>query len=260
MRTAIILTALSMTLYDRYIKGQTEEVYQDIAALKQTAFLPGNIREIEKVLTETFHRVAYNLDIIYSELQNINYLFKTEFEYNFQRPLHKPLSDTESLLTVLDKAVESYGFVPLSLKFFYRIVGGVNFGWDYETSKDFMWRMADPIQVASLDDLVNEVTDDDWKENMEDYFSDDKDGTVFLELAADDLHKDNVSGGPPYSLDITKSPSIDSKFRNEPNETTFINYLRICFKYCGFPGLARPDTKNDYQTFFDKVKPHLKPI
>ena len=249
-----------MTLYDRYINGQTEQVYQDIYALGQDAFLPNNLPDIKKVLTETFQRVAFNLDLIYAELRNVNYLFKTEFEYNFQRPLHIPLPDTDTLLKKLDKAVEPYGFVPLSLKYFYKIVGGVNFVWDYETNENFMWAMADPIQVASLDALVNEVADDDWKENMQDYLSDNENENVVLELAADDLHKDNVSGGPPYSLEITKKPSIDSNFLNEPNETTFINYLRICFEYCGFPGITRPDTKNDYQAFFEKVKPHLRQI
>lgn len=249
-----------MKFYERYINGQTEQVYQDISALGQNAFLPGNFPDIEKVLTETFQRVAYNLDIIYTELKNINYLFKTEFEYNFQRPLHEPLPETDALLKKLDKAVEPYGHVPLSLKIFYKIVGGVNFVWDYETNENLMWNMADPIQVVSLDSLVNEVDNDDWKENMEEYISDCDDQNVSLELVADDLHKDNVSGGLPYSLEITKPPSIDSNFINEPNETTFINYLRICFKFCGFPGIARPDMSNEYQTFFDKVKPQLKSI
>jgi hypothetical protein len=96
--------------------------------LGQDAFLPASLQDIEKVLTEIFQRIAYNLDIIYSELKNINYLFRTEFEYNFQRPLGKPLPDTEQLLVKLENAVRPFGFVPLSLKMFYRIVGACNFG------------------------------------------------------------------------------------------------------------------------------------
>src|ERR1700733_1354633 len=103
-----------MTLYDRYITGQTSQVYQDVYALGQDAFLPANLLDIEKVLTETFQRVSYNLEIIYSELKNIDYQFPTEFENNFQRPLVKPLPDTERLLTNLEKAVSPFGFVPLS--------------------------------------------------------------------------------------------------------------------------------------------------
>jgi hypothetical protein len=249
-----------MTLYDRYINGETEEVYQDIYALGQDAFLPTNLPEIEKVLTETFQRVGYNLDIIYKELKSVNYLFKENPEYNFEKPLHKPLPNTELLLEQLDNAVKPFGFVPLSLKFFYKIVGGVNFVWDYETNENFMWAMADPIQIASLDAVVETVTDEYWEEDIQQYVVDENFGSAFLDLSADDLHKDNVSGGEAYAIKITNEPTIDSNFMNEPNDTTFINYLRICFEYCGFPGIARPDMNNDYQTFFDKVKPKLKLI
>lgn len=249
-----------MTLYDRYLNGQTEQVYKEIYALGQDAFLPDYLTDIEKVLTETFQRVAYNLDIIYKEPQEINYLFKTNPEYNFEKPLHKPLPDTEFLIQQLDNAVKAFGYVPLSMKYFYKIVGGVNFVWDYETKEDFMWEMADPIQIASLDAVVETVTDEYWEEDIQQYVDDENFGNAFLDLAADDLHKDNVSGGQAYAIQITKEPSIDSNFMNEPNETTFINYLRICFENCGFPGITRPDMNNNYQAFFDKVKPQLKPI
>jgi hypothetical protein len=247
-----------MTLYDRYIIGQTEQVYQDIYALEQDAFLPANLPDIEKVLTETFQRVAYNLDIIYSELKNIDYLFKTKFDYNFQRPLIKPLADTEKLLMKLDDAVRPFGFVPLSLKMFYRIVGACNFGWDYETNEDYIWQYADPIQIGSLDDIVAEVTDESFLIGMTEYYEDD--GFVSLQLSADYFHKDNTSGGSPYSLKVTDEQSVDAKFLNEEHDTTFINYLRICFANCGFSRITNPENNNDYQAFFEKVKPQLKPI
>ena len=249
-----------MTFYDRYINGETKQVYQEIYELEQKAFLPTNLTDIEKVLTETFQRVSFNLDIIYKELKEINYSFKKHPKRNFEKPLHQPLPNTAFLTQQLDKAVQSFGYIPLSIKYFYKIVGGVNFIWDYETSKDFLWRMADPIQVASLDAVVETVTGKYWKEEMEQYILDETSEPAFLDLAADDLHKDNISGGPAYALQITKEPAIDSNFINEPNKTTFIDYLRICFENCGFPGITRPEMNNDYQAFFDKVKPQLKPI
>ena len=136
------------------------------------------------MLTETFQRVAYDLDVIYDELVTINYLFKNEFKHNFERPLHKPLHNTTPLLKNLDTLVEPLGFVPLSLKFFYSIVGGVNFVWDYDTDDQFMWEMADPLQVRSLDSLVEEMQELTEDENAE---------NAFLYFAADDLHKDNIS-------------------------------------------------------------------
>jgi hypothetical protein len=247
-----------MTLYDRYISGQTEQVYQHILALEKEAFSPAYQNDIDQVLTELFNRVAYNLNIIYAELKTINYLFKTEFKYNFERPLHKPLPETSVLLEKLDKAVNPFGFVPLSLKYFYEIVGGVNFVWDYDTNESFMWQLADPIQIASLDAVVDTVTGKYWHKELREIVAEEE--IPYLELSADDLHKDNISGGPPYSLEITKHPSVDSLFINEPNNTTFIDYLRICIDNCGFPSIGRPDCHNDYQAFFDKIKPLLKPI
>ncbi|GHN02125.1 hypothetical protein WSM22_36140 [Cytophagales bacterium WSM2-2] len=248
-----------MTFYDRYIGGETEKVYEEIYSLKQDAFLPENFSEIQKVLTETFERTAYNLEVIYGELKKIDYLFKTEFEYNFQRPLIKPLENTEELLSKLDQNVRPLGYVPLSLKMFYRIVGACNFGWDYDTNEDFIWQCADLIQIVSLDDLQSHVSNEYWASDM-------KDGLQkhykypFLEVSADYLHKDNISGGPAYAIQITTEPSIDGLLLEESHNTTFINYLRICFRNCGFPRITLPEYKNEYQAFFATVKPRLKEI
>lgn len=247
-----------MTFYERYLNGETKEVYNDIYELGSDAFLPSNSVEIEKVLTETFERVAYNLGIIYKELVNINYLFKTDFQFNFERPLLNPLPNTDSLLEKLEESVKPFGFVPLSLKMFYKIVGACNFGWDYDTNEDFIWEYADPIQIISLDDLISIVTDEYAFETFQEYYEDD--GFVSLELSADYFHKDNISGGQGYALQVTSKPSVDGKFLYEEHNTTFINYLRICFENCGFSRITNPENNNQYQTFFEIVKPQLKQI
>lgn len=249
-----------MTFLERYIDGQTKQVYEDIDALGTAAFLPENFPEIERVLTETFRRVAGNLAVIYSELKQTGYLFKTDPVYNFEKPLHHPLPDTGILLDKLDLAVAPFGFVPLSLKYFYRIVGGVNFAWDYETNENIPWERADPVQVASLDTVVSEVTGTWWRKEMQQYVDDKNSGTAFLELSADELHKDNISGGPAYALQITKQLSVDSLFMNEPNDTSFINYLRICFAYGGFPGMAGRPVNESFQAFLEKIEPRLQMI
>ncbi|PBJ12867.1 hypothetical protein [Flavobacterium sp. ACN6] len=247
-----------MNFYERYLKGETKEVYNDIYELGNDAFLPNNSVEIEKVLTETFERVAYNLGIIYKELVNINYLFKTDFQFNFERPLLNPLPNTDSLLEKLEESVKSFGFVPLSLKMFYKIVGACNFGWDYDTNEDFIWEYADPIQIISLDELISIVTDEYAFETFQEYYEDD--GFVSLELSADYFHKDNISGGQGYALQVTSKPSVDGQFLYEEHNTTFINYLRICFENCGFSRITNPENNNQYQTFFEIVKPQLKQI
>ena len=238
-----------MTLYDRYIKGETETVYEDIYKLGEDAFLQSNYVDIEKVLTETFERVAYNLDIIYKELLKINYTFKSNFEYNFERPLIKPLENTDKLLEKLDNSVRSFGYVPISLKMFYKIVGACNFGWDYETNEDFIWQYADPIQITSLDDLVSEMTDEDYLDDLKEYFK--EDGFISIQLSADYLHKDNISGGQPYSLQLSSKQSIDGQFLYEEHNTTFINYLRICFDNCGFSRISKPENNMGFVQFLN---------
>ncbi|PCJ63582.1 MAG: hypothetical protein COA58_15710 [Bacteroidetes bacterium] len=248
-----------MKLYKKYLAGETKAVYDEIHELGDKAFSMEHMPEIEKVLTETFERVAYNLRIIYQELLAIGYQFKTNPEFNFEKSLHLPLENTNSLIQKIDSAIAPFGYIPLSLKYFYRLVGGVNFTWDYAMNKNLMWNVADPIWIASIDSIADDVTNKFWAEEIQEYIDYDILEHAFLELSADELHKDNISGNPSYIIEITKKPSIDGNFLREPNDTTFINYLRICFDNCGFPGLTRNDL-NDHQAFFDIVKPKLKKI
>jgi hypothetical protein len=250
-----------MKFIERYLNGEDgTSVYADIYDLKEHAFNDQYFDDVHAVLTETFNRVAFNLQIIYHELININYVFKTEFDFNSDKPLPDPLPNTDELIKKLDEAVNDFGKVPLSLKLFYKIVGTCNFAWDYETQPCLLWDCADPIQISSVDDLVAEVSTDDWKEYLNEILEYDADEIPALELAADYLHKDNISGGPPYSIQITEKESIDALFLNEPNQTTFIDYLRICMENCGFPGEANFRQHQSYRDFFAKVKPQLKRI
>lgn len=249
-----------MNLVGRYINGEREEVIHEISLMGEEAFHPNIFPEIDAVFKEIFKRVDYNLDIIYKALIELEYVFYDHSKFNSLTARHKPLPNTEELLETLSKKVTTFGHVPLSLIYFYKIVGGVNFAWNYDKNPNILWEMADPIQVSSLDDLVSNVSSEYWEEDMRQYFEDPDYNTAFLEFSADDLHKDNISGGPPYSIEITNSKNIDSKVLNESNKTTFINYLRICFKYGGFPGMEVQERPESYNHFLKTINPKLKPI
>ncbi|RWY50283.1 hypothetical protein [Mucilaginibacter gilvus] len=247
------------TLIERYLNGEDgKSVYADICNLKQGAFSNEHFDDVIAVLTETFERVAYNLNLIQQELATIGYCFKTEFNSNSDKPLVAPLPGTDKLLTLLDTAVAEFGKVPLSLKMFYKAVAGCNFAWDYESSPDLLWDEADPIQIASLDDLVEYVSSDDWKDYMNDCLEIYNEPA--LELAADYLHKDNISGGAAYSLQLTGEDCVDAIFLNEPNGTNFIGYLRVCMESCGFPGRGKFRQEQRFTNFCAKVSPLLKRI
>lgn len=153
----IIALLRRMNLYEQYLDGAHEAVYEEIYKLGDKAFDSEYKKEVDKVLQETFERVSFNLKIIYKELIKLGYLFNIDCQFNFEKPLHEPLENTENLIGQLDRAVSSFGYVPLSLKYFYRIVGGVNFVWDLAANNQLMWDLADPIQVASLDSVVEQV-------------------------------------------------------------------------------------------------------
>jgi hypothetical protein len=239
-------------LYDRYVTGDILGVYSLIDSIDIENLDSAGKAEIEKVLEETFARVSYNLNIIYHELKNSGYNFKTEFSCDSENPLLGPLDNVDKLLGELEVAVSPFGYAPLSLKMFYKIVGSCDFTWDYGSNENIIWPGSDPIQICSLNDLVSHVKGEYWAEEMDEY------PEAFLELSADYLHKDNVSGGPAYSMALTSKPRIDSNLLNETHNTSFINYLRICFENCGFSRMT--ETTGNYQSFFDKVKPQLKPL
>jgi hypothetical protein len=224
------------------------------------AFVAPLGNEIHDVLSELFARVAYNLQVIYEALVEIGYQFKTEFSYHFEMPLHPPLPETDELLAKLDHLVQPFGYVPISLKYFYAIVGGVNFAWDCDAVPVPKWPLADPIQLGSLDDTVRYMSGEDWAEDMESYFEDEELQCGFIELSADALHKDNISGDPAYSLEIIRHWGIDGRLLNEPHDTNLVGYLRICMAHCGFPGIKEPWRFEGFQAFADQVRPRLLPF
>jgi hypothetical protein len=57
------------------------------------------------------------------------------------------------------------------------------------------------------------------------------------DFAPDALHKEDVRGGPPYGWSLPDA-SVDARVENEPYQTTFVDYLRICFAWSGFTGGA----------------------
>jgi hypothetical protein len=238
-----------MNLLKRYLQGDTIGVYEEIDRMGSTAFKRNNLQEVNAVLTETMNRVNHNLGVIYSALQEINYCFKKDPHHDFEYPLLKPQLNTPIHIWRLENAVKALGYLPLSMKMFFRIVGACNFAWDYDSEPRIPWEGGDPIQIGPATDLLSEAKD-----------LEPDDGPVGLPLAADYYIKDNISGGPCYSIELTVQPQVDSRFLNEEHNTTFVNYLRICLENCGF---SRPYAVNhlpEFVEYCNKVNPLLKPI
>jgi hypothetical protein len=55
-------------------------------------------------------------------------------------------------------------------------------------------------------------------------------------IAPDSIQKTNQSGGRPYTIRFPDL-AVDAPLKGDEGYGTFIEYLRACFSWGGFPGL-----------------------
>jgi len=141
------------------------------------------------------------------------------------------------------------GPIPLSIRACYETIGTVNFLGHHpalERRDADQWdALPDALVIFPIDSLI-----DDCRERLEDPEWD-HDLPLDLPIAPDILHKADISGGGPYGVYVPDG-AADAPLREEWHETSFVNYLRICFRWGGFPGLERygnpPTELLDYLT------------
>jgi hypothetical protein len=85
----------------------------------------------------------------------------------------------------------------------------------------------DPLYTFPLEDVLFLIRSQMTHTNAEQYYA---------EIAPDEYHKYFVSGSGTYAIRIPDARA-DTLLEGEWHETTFVNYLRICFRLAGFPGL-----------------------
>ena len=99
--------------------------------------------------------------------------------------------------------------------------------WDYD--------YADPLVVMAPPDYIRS----EYESWQDDRGTEWDRGAFVVDLAPDYLHKANVSGGAPYAMAVPNE-GVDGLFLWERHQTTFVNYVRICFSWGGFPGWDAP--------------------
>jgi hypothetical protein len=203
---------------DRYKAGECEQVWAELRALGSKVRDQPILADAVAVARETMRRCRVNIERLVSRLPGLGY----EFQYP-DEAFVPPDADADVLKQISD--IESrVGTIPLSLCAWYEIVGSVNFmGQQTEWSEDTFGEYPDPMYVSPSNYILKYEEHNWYREHYQ------------LQMAPDRYHKDDVSGGPPYTI-VLPNPDIDAPFENEPNKTTFVNYLRICFRSGGFPG------------------------
>lgn len=133
-----------------------------------------------------------------------------------------PSIDVTKQISKIEKKV---GTLPLSLRAFYEVVGSIDLIGQHPSLAPHGGSISpDPLVVYSVQDALADA------EQLE---SDDDDRHVIV--APDDLHKANVSGGEPYEIAVPDERA-DAELLNERHGLFFVQYLRLAFRFGGFPG------------------------
>lgn len=220
-----------MDYLSRYRTGEYEQVWNELQALGPAVRKEPRYSAAREVADETMRRVGRNCELIISRLRAMGYKFGTYPDgssgYYTAGPLVVPPAETLAGVAELEQRV---GPLPLSLAAFWQQVGSVDLvgmrrGWPGGL---------DPLVVYEVDGALSML--DDWEAEVEE--ADEEERRPFeAPVAPDDLHKDNISGGEPYSVALP-DPSADFTLLYERHKLPFVPYLRIAIlKWGGFPGL-----------------------
>ena len=224
----------------RYKDGEYEQVWAELFHLDEQIYLEPLYSDALAVVHETMNRVKYNIELLKQRLKALNYEFVSEDE-KLGRELEEYFNqqDTSAIIAKLEEAGLK---LPLSLKVFYEVVGRVDFRGrhpklsSYEPDADYEnedVEYSDPLVVWPPTD--EDIAKNDYSEAWEEGLSP---GVFYhLEIAPDPLHKANVSGGEAYYI-VLGLKSIDYFVFGEKNYGTFVQYLRYCFEWGGFPELS----------------------
>lgn len=215
-----------MDYLERYLNGEFEQVWTELQLMGSAVRQEPQYSLARRVADETMRRVRLNCERLVDRLRTMGYVFGVypdgSTAYYSSGPLVPPADSSRGDLSALEEAV---GPLPISLVAFWEQVGSVDLvGMHPEWLKGL-----DPLVIYAPEAAVSELDSmDDMLDSMGHF-----EGT----LAPDELHKDNISGGEPYAVQLP-DPGADFLFRNEKHNLHFVPYLRFAIlRYGGFPGL-----------------------
>ncbi len=158
-----------------------------------------------------------------------------------EQALPGPAPDVEERLTQLEQITGSAA--PPALAAYWRIVGTIDLvprgTWDspFPSAVPEQLAVADPLEVLDLSTAWFSV--EEWEDESGELHPE-LAGPVELTIAADYLHKANISGGGPYCVWLPHA-GADPLVRDEAHGLTFTDYLRRAFAGKGFLRLDRQD-------------------
>jgi len=217
----------------RYRIGQHEQVWHELRQLGAGVREPEIREEVQLVCDEMAIRARHNIEVIVERLKSDGFRFHTNDDD--QTPVRPHIPPGPNAAKHAEWLELHFGPLPLTLLSWIRLVGDV---WLVGTHPEWPTSAeADPlvIQVEGSHDPESRIQDyfaNEWEQWRDDE-TDSTRGPFILDLAPDNLHKANVSGGPPYGM-LLPDACADGLFRAETG-MPFVEYLNWVFRRAGFP-------------------------
>jgi hypothetical protein len=209
---------------ERYRQGDHRQVWDELVSLGDRVRLEPVLSDALTVATETMVSVRKNIEILVERLGSAGY----EFD-NPHLVLEDPPHDVATKIAEIEDRV---GVLPLSLRAFYETVGGVDFRGEHTEWQGCEY--PDPLVVFSIETAIYELQE--WEQSREEYES--VFGSFRAPIAPHYVTKEGAAGGAWYGIAIPNA-AADAVLLEEWHNALFVDYLRTCFQWAGFPRLAR---------------------
>lgn len=248
------------THFDRYIRGEHEQVWDELVGLGPSVHEEPLYSDALAVAREPMRRARHKL---IPRLEAAGY----EFGYGWAEGRDFPTAPPDPVFAppppnvapIITELERRAGVLPLSPRAFYETVGAVNFVGAPPTAWHEWLSVPDdldalyvyPVEVALEDAIAWREQSGDVTEEERDLHGPDEEDLCdarayaalphdcwLVPIAPDERHKYDISGCGAYEIAIP-SPSADARLLTERHRTTFVNYLRSCFRWAGFPKLER---------------------
>ncbi len=167
----------------------------------------------------------------------------------------KPAQSDEDVFSRIEELTGAP--IPPTLLAFWKIVGGINFVWDYNGEEPIP-NLGVALPMDEMDPLCVDAPSVITYQFKEWELHEDN-GEFIIDLAPDYLHKANISGGNPYGIWVSFA-GADPVFDCERHALPFLDYLRLTFAWAGFPGLEDYADREDVQRFVERFGQGLEPF
>lgn len=219
-----------MTYLERYRAGEYEHVHLELVLQGSTIWSSSLYEDAYAVAQEIMSRVHYNLGLIIERLHQLRYHFEHENAI-WKKPTAQSLQELHGF-------EGRFGMLPLVLHAWFETIGEVSLIGAHPklSACSGLYRgscsgpVSDPLGIGS--DMKS------WL-RMTPSFLLEEFGTppYSLILAPDADHKARTSGGGSTMI-MFPNPVFDAPLTEEWEGIMLIPYLRTCFAWGGFPGLA----------------------